>query len=245
LSDAIPLTCLGSGAALTDGRQWTSTLVDDRILLDLPPTAVVELQRLKLDLTAIDVIFISHLHADHNFGLPFLLLEYCIRRQRERPIHIVGPPGIEEQTEALCDLAWPHLRKAGFEPHVPVAYVEVTEGGDYQAGDLAFRAVRMEHYALTAFGYRFNVDGRTIAYTGDTANCEQMGELLDHVDVAILEWTHPQASQDPGHMDAPAISYWIDQLRSQGTRVFATHMSHTPDPVDGIQICEDGKTYYV
>jgi len=245
LSDRIPLTCLGSGAALTDGRRWNSLLIDGRILLDLPPTAVVEMQHLGLDLTKIDVIFISHLHADHMFGLPFLLLEYCVRRRRERPIYIVGPPGIEERIETLCDLAWPDMRKAGFEPHVPVEYVEVAEDGDYRAGDLPFTAVQMEHFTLTAFGYRFEHDGRTFAYTGDTADCEQLGKLLGGVDVAILEWTHPRPSDDPGHLDAPAIAYWMNKLREQGSLVFATHMSETPDPIEGLEICEDCRTYYV
>ncbi len=205
----------------------------------------MELQRLDLDLTEIDTIFISHLHADHMFGLPFLLLEYCIRRERDRPLYIVGPPGIEERTETLCDLAWPDMREAGFEPHVPISYIEVTEDGEYRAGDLAFTAVRMEHFTLTAFGYRFTCKGRTIAYTGDTGECAQLGKLLDGVDVAIIELTHPKQSDDPGHMDAPAVTYWMTKLREQGTRVFATHMSETPDPVDGLTICEDCQTYYI
>jgi ribonuclease BN (tRNA processing enzyme) len=245
LSDRIPLTCLGSGAALNDGRRWNSLLLDGRILLDLPPTAVLEMIRLGLDLTAIDVIFISHVHADHMFGLPFLLLEYCIRRRRERPIYVVGPPGIEERSETLCDLAWPDMRKAGFVPHVPVEYVEVTKDGNYEAGELRFTAVQMEHFTLTAFGYRFAYRGKTFAYTGDTADCDQLGHLLDGVDVAILEWTHPHAASDPGHMDAPAITRWTDKLREKGTLVFATHMSETPEPIDGVSLCEDCKTYYV
>lgn len=245
MRDRIPLTCLGSGAALTDGRRWNSILIDGRILLDLPPTAVVELQRLRLDLTKIDVIFISHLHADHLFGLPFLLLEYCIRRERDRPLFIVGPPGIEERSETLCELAWPDMRNAGFEPHVPVTYIEVCEDGDYRAGDLPFTAVRMEHFDLVAFGYRFTYEGRTIAYTGDTADCDQLAKLLDGVDTAILELTHPSAADDPGHMDAPGVRYWVNRLRERGTRVFATHMSETPDPIDGLELCEDCRTYSI
>ena len=183
---------------MTDGRRWNSLLVDGRILLDLPPTAVVELHRLDLDLTEIDIVFISHLHADHMFGLPFLLLEYCIRRERERPLYIVGPPGIEETNETLCDLAWPDMRQAGFVPHVPVSYVEVDKDGEYQAGDLSFSAVRMEHFTLTAFGYRFTYKGRTIAYTGDTGECAQLGKLLSDSDVAIIELTHPEKSELAG-----------------------------------------------
>jgi len=201
--------------------------------------------RLGLDLTEIDVIFISHLHADHTFGLPFLLLEYCIRRERDRPLCIVGPPGIEEMTDTLCELAWPDMREAGFEPHVPVSYVEVSGDGEYQAEGLPFTAIQMEHFTLAAFGYRFDCRGKTFAYTGDTADCEQLDRLLDGVDVAILELTHPRPSDDPGHMDAPAVAHWMKRLRAQGSLVFATHMSETPDPIDGLEICEDCRTYYI
>ena len=230
---------------MTNGRPWNSLLIDGRILLDLPPTALIEMQRLGLDLTEIDVIFITHLHADHLFGLPFLLLEYCTRRERSRPLYVVGPSGIELRSRTLCDLAWPGMRKAGFEPHVPISYLEVTQAGEYHAGELAFTAVQLEHFDLTAFGYRFTHREKTIAYTGDTTDCGQLGELLDGADVAIIELTYPNATDDPGHMDAPAAAHWAKKLQAQGTHVFATHMSELPEPIDGLTICEDCRTYYI
>lgn len=230
---------------MTDGRPWNALLLDRRILFELPPTAVVELQRLGFELTEIDVILITHLHADHMFGLPFLLLEYCVRRHRDRPLYVVGPSGIEERTETLCDLAWPGMREAGYVPDVPVKYVEVHGEGEHTAGDLRFTAVRMEHFDLTAFGYRFTYRGRTIAYTGDTNDCQQLDDLLTGADVAILELTYPSPTDDPGHLDAPAVAHWVRRLRAQGARVFATHMSEIPDPIEGLTILEDGCTYWL
>ncbi|MFC2095757.1 MBL fold metallo-hydrolase [Candidatus Bipolaricaulota bacterium] len=245
MSEKIPLICLGSGAALTDGRDWSSLLIDQRILLDLPPTAIPQLHRLGIDFSRIEYVFISHLHADHSFGLPFLLLEYCIRLQRRNPMYIIGPPRLEESTFQLCDLAWPDLRKEGFEPHIPLEFVEISEEGDHQAGDLAFKAVPMNHFNLEAFGFRFEYKNRTFGYSGDTGECSQLDQLLDDVDVAILELTHARESSDPGHMDPPAFGKVAKWLVKQGSRVLATHMSGTPDPMPGVEICEDGKTYWV
>jgi len=245
VKDSIPLTCLGSAAALTDGRLWNCSLLDRRILLDIPPTAVTELHRLDLDLTEIDVIFVSHLHADHMFGLPFFLLEYCIRYEREEPIYIVGPSTIEETTHALCEMAWPNMREHGFEPRVPIAFVEVAEG-THRAGDLDFEAFEMSHFDLEAYGYRFAYKGRVIAYSGDTCNCKPLNRLLDKSDVAILEMTHTEKTTDNGHLDSLTVGGLKDLPCCRETRIFATHMSTMPKkPIEGVTLCEDGKTYYV
>jgi ribonuclease BN (tRNA processing enzyme) len=245
LTEQVPLVCLGSGAALTDGRDWGSLLLDGKIVLDLPPTAIPQLHRLKADFSLIEHIFISHMHADHVFGLPFLLLEYCVRRERENPMYVIGPPHLEEITFKLCELAWPDLRQAGFEPHLPLHFIEVPKGGEYRAGHLAFTAIPMRHFDLEAFGYRFTYRGRTIGYTGDTGECDQLLELLGTVDVAVIELTHPYKSSDPGHMDSPAFARTAQDLLAQGTKVIATHMSETPPPIPGVTLCEDGKTIWI
>lgn len=214
-------------------------------MLDLPPTAIPQLHRRGVDFSLIEYVFISHLHADHMFGLPFLLLEYCIRRRRENPMYIIGPPTLEQVTFQLCDLAWPDLRRVGFEPHIPLEFIEVAEEGIHRAGDLNFMAVPMKHFNMDAFGYRFEYKGRTIGYSGDTGPCSQLYRLLSHVNVAIIELTHSRASNDPGHMDSLSFEKIAQWLVKQGSAVLATHMMDTPAPIDGVEICEDGKTYWI
>lgn len=225
-------------------------LIDGKILLDLPPTAIPQMHRLGIDPKSVDVIFISHQHADHSFGLPFLLLEYCVRYERSEPLFIVGPTGLEEKTEQMCELAWPDMRAEGFRPRVPLRFVEIQNEGDYRAGVLSFKAIPMKHFGLNALGYRFDYEGKTFAYSGDTGECEQLCRLLEGVDVAIIELTHPRSSEvpehiDPGHLDNDEVVRITADLRKQGALVLATHMSGTPDPISGITICEDGETYYV
>jgi len=224
---------------------WNCLLVDGSILLDMPPTAIPMMHRLGIDPPAIDVVFISHHHADHSFGLPFFLLEYCFRYERTEPLHIVGPPRIEELTDQICDLAWPNMRSQGFEPNVPLRFIEVCEEGEYEAGDLRFLAKPMAHFDLEALGYRFEHKGRTIAYTGDTGDCAAVCRLIEGADIAIVELTHDQTANDPGHLDVEEVTRLTEDLRREGAVVLATHMGGKPKPIDGITLCEDGKTYYV
>ena len=243
--EKIAVTCLGSGAALGKERLWSSLLLDDRILLSLPPTVIPELYRLRKDVTAIDHIFITHRHADHFFGLPFFLLQYCYLYEREDPLYIIGPSGMKDATERLFDLAWPELREKGVTLRVPISFVEVTKDGEFQAGNLPFQAVKLEHFGMEAYGYRFTHKGRQIAFTGDTGDCPQLAKLLDGAAVVITEFTHAFRTEDPGHLDATAISRLTTKLREQGATILATHLSGTPAPIDGLLICRDGETYLV
>jgi len=243
---SVPLLCLGSAAALSDGRQWNATLIDGRVLLDLPPTAVLEMHRHGVDLASLDVVLISHLHADHVFGLPFLLLEYAVRCERQKPLYVVGPPGLRAQSEILFTLAWPGMGKAGLRPSGPIEYVEVEPGREVRVADLVVSATPMSHFGMLALGYRFTCRGVRFAYTGDTGDCCELEELLSDVDVAIMELTHPTSKNDPGHLDVERLACLTEGARRRGTRLFATHMTEPPAvPPEGVTLCEDGKLYWV
>ena len=240
----IPIVCVGSGAALGDGRLWSSLLVDGRILLDLPPTTVPQMHRLGLSLDQIDIVLITHLHGDHVFGLPFLLLEYCVRVKRTKPVHIIGPKGLVETSHQLCDIAWPNMR-AKHEADLPVQFIEVDHEDMYQVGDLTVTAMPMAHFDLEAYGYRFEYKGRTFAYTGDTGEGGSLDRLIHGVDVAIIECTHLEGAQSLGHLDAESIERATRELRARGSKVFATHFSQTPELATGITECEDAGVHWV
>jgi len=221
-------------------------LIDGRILLDLPPTAIPQLDRLGQDASEIDQIFISHLHADHLFGVPFLLLAYCLVYERTRPLYLIGPVGLSRTVKALCSLAWPDMERHGFRPRVPVSYVELAREGTYSAGEQSFDAFPMQHFDLPAFGYRFAHRGRTFAYSGDTGECPGLDRLIGGADVAILEMTYAKRPGDPGHLDAESVRRTTSALRRRGATVLATHLGpEAVPPIDGLTVCEDGATYWV
>ncbi len=221
---------------------WSSLLVDRTILLDLPPTAVPQLYRVGADIAAIEHVFISHFHADHSFGIPFFLLLYQFTVSRDRPVYMIGPPGLEERATTLYKLAWPELAKHGFPAGLTLAFVEVAGDGVHRAGDLEFTALRMEHFGIATYGYRFTTSGRKFAYTGDTGECPQLHQLVAGADVVITELTHPSPTDDPGHLDVAAVTQIAHE--ASGT-VLATHMSATPAAIPGVVLCRDGETYVV
>ncbi len=241
----LEVTCLGSGSALGRDRLWSSLLIDDSTLLGLPPTAVPQLHRLNKDLASIQRVFISHLHADHVFGLPYLLLYYRYVCNRAQPLYVIGPSGLQDIMRQLCLLAWPGLCDHGFPSEEPVRFVEIAEDGSYTAGDFEFEALRMKHYNMLSFGFRFVVGNRVVAFTGDTGRCDALLQLVAGADVVITEFTHTSKSvgDNGGHIDAADIRWLLDHLPEE-TRVLATHMSGTPSleehGLERLLLCQDG-----
>ncbi|HJM86933.1 MAG TPA: MBL fold metallo-hydrolase, partial [Candidatus Thalassarchaeaceae archaeon] len=75
---------LGSGNAFCpDGRMHSLVLIDEKILVDAPPTIIPQLKRANLSPADINTLFITHWHGDHIFGFPFFILERKYISDRE------------------------------------------------------------------------------------------------------------------------------------------------------------------
>src|SRR3990172_4929823 len=132
----LDLLFLGSGNAFAaGGRAFSSFLLNGRYLFDAGPTLLQQLRKASVPSGNIDLVLVSHFHADHFFGLPFLFLDSW-REERTKDIYIAGPPGIEERAEGLFELAFPRLpaRASSFKRR----YIEVADGTEAEAAGLRF-----------------------------------------------------------------------------------------------------------
>ena len=109
---------LGTGNAfLPYGRYHSFAMIDKKHIIDCPPTALASLRREGQSVSDIETIFITHVHGDHVFGFPFLLLErrYISDRANEKPLTVVAAPGVKARLKQLCDLAYPGSLEESFE----------------------------------------------------------------------------------------------------------------------------------
>jgi len=196
------LTFLGTGNFLAPGRYWNSFVIDGTVLVEPAPAVLPHLRRCGISVADLDAVVISHFHADHTFGWPFLLLE-LLTCGREQPLFVVGPPGVEAFLAEMMhvggvDRPGSNVQGAAHES-LDIRYVEV-DGSWQEAGHLRFRAIEVEHVAhLRCFGYLFDRYDRTIGYSGDTQPCAGLDELAGASEVLVLECNgrHPS----PVHMD--------------------------------------------
>ncbi len=181
------LTFLGTGNFLAPpGRYWNSFVLDSNVLVEPSPTALPHLRRCGFSAAGIDVVVISHFHADHCFGWPFFLLA-AVEAGNGRTLHVVGPPGVRAHLREMCEVGYvPNVSELS-EERLDMRFVEV-DGTWQEAGPLRFRAVEVEHVPyLRCFGYLFDRGERTIAYSGDVRPCDGLTELATEADVLVLE----------------------------------------------------------
>jgi ribonuclease BN (tRNA processing enzyme) len=203
-------------------------VLDGRVLVESSPIALPHLRRAGIGAGDLDVVVLSHFHADHTFGWPFLAIE-LLRTHADTPLHVVGPPGVRDH---LAD----QLRVGGIpdvveslEERVDVRYVEV-DGTWQQAGPLRFRGVEVEHVPhLECFGYLFDTGGgRVVGYSGDSAPCAGLEELATAADVLVLECNGPHPPHLPkSHHDRADVEAL--RLRHPDLPLVLTHLGADPD----------------
>ena len=108
---------LGVGEACDAAQPNTSILVKTaarenggRILLDCGFTVPHAYFRLEPGADELEFLWISHFHGDHLLGTPLLLLRFW-EMGRQRPLAILGPPGIRAKVEEAAMLGYPNLLK--------------------------------------------------------------------------------------------------------------------------------------
>lgn len=218
---SVELLFLGSGNAFAPGRAFSSFIVDRNILFEASPTTLPAIRELKIPLEDIRYLFVSHFHADHCFGLPFIFLDHYFVTRRKVPLMIIGPKGIKRLSSDLVDLGFSDTRKR-YSKNFPVEFLEAIPGKEYAFKDFSFRAHNMSHGDTTCLGFSLRYKQRTLAYSGDTGPCPALTDMLSDADIAVLEMSSIDGDF-PSHLNLQNILDIRKALPSQ-TKLVLTHL---------------------
>lgn len=188
LGDGLHVFVCGAGTPLPDplrnGPCMAVVAGSHHFVIDAGSGGARTLTRMGYPVGQIDAVFLTHLHSDHMDGLGELLMQTWVNGGRDVPMPVHGPPGVEELVAGFnaayridgtyrtahhgVDIANPEGR--GGAP-VPIR-MPIGPGGQavvFDQDGVTVTAFRVNHQPVeSAFGYRVDYKGRSVAFSGDT-----------------------------------------------------------------------------
>jgi len=215
---------LGSGDNFGSGGRFQTCIHVDtgksRFLIDCGASSLIPMKRAGIGSDRIDVILISHLHGDHFGGIPFFILDAQLISRREIPLVIAGPPGLTQRVREAMEIFYPG--SSGIERKFAIEYIEMIEGVNNRAGDLAVLPLRVIHGSgAPSYALRVESAGKIIAYSGDTEWTDALQEVTDGADLFICE-SYGFEKQMKNHLNYRTLMAHRSELGCK--RLIITHM---------------------
>jgi len=242
------LTIIGCGDAFGAGGQLqTSFHVRSNrstFLIDCGVSTLIGMRRLGLATSEIDKVCVSHLHGDHFGGLAWLLIDALYGCKRTRPLVVSGPRGIEARFVAAAEALYPDITKC---PRAfDLDFVEYAEQVPLVLNGVSVTPFEVKHPSgAPPYALRFELDGKAIAFSGDTGWTEALCAVAQGADLFIGECFQYDVTL-PIHLDYKTID--ANYARLGAKRVLLTHMGEgmlaQVDKVDASRylVAQDGIT---
>ena len=201
-----------------DGRTW-------RVLVDLGSGALGQLHRYA-DPLAIDAVLLSHLHADHCLDLCGYYVMRKYHPAGPQPVlPVYGPSDTSGRMARAYDLPEDPGMTQEFD------FRTWAPGEPVRVGPFTVQPIRVEH-PVEAYGLRISAGGRLLAYTGDTAPCDQLTAVARGADLLLAEASfHEDAANPPGiHLTGADCGRLAETAGAR--RLLVTHVPPWYDPRD-------------
>ncbi len=238
------LGCSGSGPGpASPASGYLVTAGSTRVLVDLGNGSFGALQR-HLDPWELDALALSHLHADHCADVTNLVVH-----RRYHPFAPADPGRLPvfAPSDAAERLAAAYAASAEERASTDLSDVlemrPAAEGG--RIGEVTLLTTPVDH-PCEAYGLRFDHDGSSLVYSGDTGPCPGLVELARGADTLLCEATWPHVV--PGRWTEPPPGLHLSG-RQAGEHAAAAEvgrllLTHVPVWFDGARLLDEARTAF-
>ncbi len=236
----IRVSILGSGLPwVTKSQAAGSVLVEvgnsqwDVFVFDLGAGSLANFSGLKVPVTSLKNVFLSHLHADHVADYLTLMGSYA-KAGRLDPVEVWGGAsddparGVATFVDLIQQaLAWDHSSMSGYVPttgtkatanEVPYDRTETI----YERNGVTITSFPVIHALNGAVGFRIDYDGQSVVFSGDTKPTMTLVDAAQGCDLLIHE------TFLPAETFADLMSFPIEQAR------MVVNEAHTPANAAGL-----------
>jgi len=244
---ALDVTVLGCGEAFDERYTNTSLLLSAEgktILLDCGYSAPAPLWNAVAEPDAIDLIYVSHAHADHYFGLPGVLGRMW-EDGRNKPLVLLSQPSILTKIRELMEAGYTGLR-GRFQ--YSIKYEEALPSRRVEWEGIGFSFAPTRH-SVTNLAVRVAAPSGTFCYSGDGQFTDESRALFVGADLLVHEAYSFDAS--PVHGDFPGVIRMATQqsvrrlalvhiqrkIRREQTERIRAVEAVVPEPGDHLTLC--------
>lgn len=205
MSNQLRLHFLGTGTIIPDpNRSCSSVLMEtakEKILIDIGAGTLRQLAKEAIDLHRITYVFITHFHPDHVSDLiPFLFaLRNSYVEAENEMLRVWGPRGMLSYIRGM-ELAYGRWVQ---NPTERVKFYELKRRLlDFPGFRLIWNRVIHKNESV---GFRFELGGRAVAFSGDSGYCQELIRLCKNADIAVIECSHADEFAVEGHL-SPSLA---------------------------------------
>jgi ribonuclease BN (tRNA processing enzyme) len=219
-------------------------LVDDgaggKFLIDCGATAMIGIRKFALDPNEISAIFVSHMHGDHFAGVPFFILDAQLVSKRTAPLSVYLPTGGTGQFVGTMEGLFPGSYKSA--KKFPVEIKEMAPGEKYMQNAVEAVSYKVNHSGLDARALRLTVNGKSIAYSGDTQWDDNLLLCAAGADVFVAE-AYYYDRKVKFHLDLASLRENIAKIGARQyvlTHMAAEMLAVPREDLKGFVLAEDG-----
>jgi ribonuclease BN (tRNA processing enzyme) len=237
-NQSIHTTILGSGTCVPSLKRSACSVLleidETKILIDSGPGTTKRLLEAGVYLNELNYIFYSHFHPDHISEMISILfaLKYS-GLKRKKTLHITAGTGF---------ITFYNRLKTVFGHWIELDTLILDEMSTFTPDHRSFDGFDVNtiptNHNPESLSYRFvSQTGASVVYSGDTDECNQLGQIAKHADLFICESAMPDGQKVDGHL-TPSLAGKIAS-DANVKRLVLTHLYPECNAVDIEKQCRN------
>ncbi|HIP93839.1 MAG TPA: MBL fold metallo-hydrolase [Leucothrix sp.] len=215
-SQRVKLQMLGTrGPEILDGQASTSYLIwldnKARVIVDTGAGSLQRFEQSKANFEDVELMLFSHFHVDHSSDFP-AYIKGAFFTDRKKDLYVLGPTGTEFVASAEQFVERAIDSKAGMYPYlgsvllknsisaykiktqnIEWSYRDLNIKTIYNRNGITVKTVSTHHGPFPSQGYRVELAGCSIAFSGDmSGRLRAMPDLAKNVDILVAHNAIPE-----------------------------------------------------
>lgn len=180
----------------------------------------------------IDAVVISHQHPDHCADLAAAFHAWAYRPEPRHGIPLYAPQAVWDRMAMFLE------KDENSDLPIVFDFHPVWEGDSLNLGDLSVSFTEMDHSVPTV-GSRWEANGRSLFYTGDTGPGGGWTELLEGANILLTEASYQEFNKNPDYPHHLSAADAGTIARAAGVeKMYLTHIPPYMDPALSVHEAE-------